>query len=249
MAAQGLQRIKDMNKRWVFVLAAALALVSGGAYAQGTDDAQLRKALQARFPQMTVDAITRTPFSGLFEVILGGEVVYTDAKAEYLMGGTLYDLRGAQPRNITQETQQKIASKALTTTHDNAIKMVRGNGKRVLYTFEDPNCGYCRQLYKELGKMTDVTIYTYLLPVLSPDSADKSRAIWCSKDRAKAWDQMMVKGTVGEQPKPCDTPLEKNALVAKRLNITGTPAVYLANGQQLGGYLPADKIEQAFTQK
>jgi thiol:disulfide interchange protein DsbC len=241
--------MEDMNKRWVFVLAAALALGSIGAYAQGTDDAPLRKALQARFPQMTVDSITRTPFNGLFEVILSGEVVYTDAKAEYLMGGTLYDLRGAQPRNITQETQQKIAAKTLTTTHDNAIKIVRGNGKRVLYTFEDPNCGYCRQLYKELGKMTDITIYTYLLPVLSPDSADKSRAIWCSKDRAKAWDQMMVKGTTAEAPKPCDTPLEKNALAAKRLNITGTPAVYLASGQQLGGYLPADKIEQAFTQK
>lgn len=238
-----------MIKRGMCVLAAMLALVSLGVRAQGTEDAQLRKALQAKFPQMTVDSITRTPFAGLFEVVLSGELVYTDAKGEYLMGGTLYDLRGATPRNITQETQQKIAAKALTTTHENAIKMVRGNGKRVLYTFEDPNCGYCRQLYKELGKMTDVTVYTYLLPVLSPDSVDKSRAIWCSKDRAKAWDQMMVKGTVGEQPKACDTPLEKNALAAKRLNITGTPAVYLANGQQLGGFLPADKIEQAFAQK
>jgi thiol:disulfide interchange protein DsbC len=241
-----------MIKRGICVLAAVLALVAYGAHAQGAEDAQmpqLRKALQAKFPQMTVDSITRTPFGGLFEVILSGEVVYTDAKAEYLMGGTLYDLRSTPPRNITQDTQQKIAATALTTSHENAIKMVRGNGKRVLYTFEDPNCGYCRQLYKELGKMTDVTVYTYLLPVLSPDSADKSRAIWCSKDRAKAWDQMMVKGTVSEQPKACDTPLEKNALVAKRLNITGTPAVYLTSGQQLGGYLPAEKIEQAFAQK
>jgi thiol:disulfide interchange protein DsbC len=234
------------------VLLALAAVMGAGARAQGAagnEEAVLRKALQAKLPQMTVESITRLPFGGLYEVILGGEIVYTDARAEFLMGGTLYDLRAGQPRNLTQETQQKIAARTLTTTHENAIKMVRGNGRRVIYTFEDPNCGYCRQLYKELGKLNDITVYTYLLPVLSPDSADKSRAIWCSKDRAKAWDQMMVKGSVSEQPKPCDNPLEKNALVAKRLNITGTPAVYLASGQQLGGYLPADKIEQAFAQK
>lgn len=237
-------------RRWWFpAVAAVMALASAGASAQGAEEAQLRKALQAKFPQVTIESITRTPFNGLFEVMLSGELLYVDAKGEYLMGGTLYDLRGAAPRNLTQETQQKIAAKAVTTTHENAIRMVRGNGKRVLYTFEDPNCGYCRQLYKELAKVNDVTVYTFLLPVLSPDSADKSRAIWCSRDRAKAWDQMMVKGTVPDAPKPCDTPLEKNALVAKRLSITGTPAIYLANGQQLGGYLPADKIEQALAQK
>jgi thiol:disulfide interchange protein DsbC len=242
-----------MNQRWVWLLAALLALASvTGARAQGAagnEEAQLRKALQAKLPQMSVESITRLPFGGLYEVILSGEVVYTDARGDFLMGGTLYDLRAGPPRNVTQETQQKIAARALTTTHENAIKMVRGNGKRVLYTFEDPNCGYCRQLYKELGKLTDITIYTFLLPVLSSDSADKSRAIWCSRDRARAWDQMMIKGAIAEQPKPCDTPLEKIALVAKRLSITGTPAIYLANGQQLGGYLPADKIEQAFAQK
>jgi len=238
-----------MMNRLVFVLAAMLALVSLGARAQGAEETRLRQAMQAKFPQMTVESITRTPFGGLFEVVLSGEVVYTDAKAEFLMGGTLYDTRTMPPRNITQDTQQKITAKALTTSHDNAIKMVRGNGKRVLYTFEDPNCGYCRQLYKELGKMTDVTVYTFLLPVLSPDSADKSRAIWCAKDRAKAWDQMMVKGTLSESSKPCDAPLEKNAQVAKRLNITGTPAIYLASGQQLGGYVPAQQIEQALAAK
>lgn len=244
-----------MMKRWLVVLAAMTALVAmvaTGARAQGTagaEEAQLRKTLQTKFPQMTVDSIARMPFGGLFEIVLSGEVVYTDAKAEFLMGGTLYDLRGGSPRNITQETQQKITAKALTTTHDSAIKMVRGNGRRVIYTFEDPNCGYCRQLYKELGKLNDVTIYTYLLPILSPDSAEKSRAIWCSKDRAKAWDQMMIKGALSEQPKPCDTPLENNAQIAKRLGITGTPAIYLATGQQLGGYIPAEKIEQALPKK
>lgn len=241
-----------MVNRGLVVVAALLMLTSWGAHAQGSDEAQLsqiRKALQGKFPQMTVDSITRSPFNGLYEVVLSGEVVYVDAKAEFLMGGTLYDIRNPPPRNLTQETQQKIAAKLITGAHDAAIKTVRGNGKRVLYTFEDPNCGYCRELYKELGKMNDITVYTFLLPVLSPDSADKSRAIWCAKDRAKAWDQMMTKGALTEKPKPCDAPLEKTSQMAQRLGIRGTPAIYLANGQQLGGYIPAQQIEQALAKK
>lgn len=235
-----------MMNRVIYLLMALLMGVPAVAFAQAGDEARIRKMLQEKMPQSAVESITRLPVGGLYEVIIAGEVIYTDAKGEFLLGGTLYDLRGATPRNITQDTLQKIAAKAVTGSPENAIKMVRGNGKRVIYTFEDPNCGYCRQLYKELAKINDITVYTYLLPVLSPDSADKSRAIWCSKDRAKAWDQMMIKGALAEAaPKPCDTPLEKNAQIAQRLNIRGTPAIYLANGTQLGGFVPAQQIEQA----
>ena len=217
--------------------------------AEDAEEARIKQAVQVKFPKMPVDTVTRMPFAGLFEVVMGGEVVYTDSKAEFMMGGTLYDIRSMPARNITQDTTQKIVSKSLTTSHDSAIKVVRGNGKRVLYTFEDPNCGYCKELYKELAKMTDVTVYTFLLPILSPDSADKSRAIWCSRDRAKAWDQVMTRGAITDQAKACDTPLEKNKAMAQRLNIHGTPAIYLASGQQLGGYVPAQQIEQAFAKK
>ena len=223
-----------------------MALMSFGVSAADADEARLRQAIQTKFPKYTVESVTRLPFNGLFEVVMGGEVVYMDAKAEFMMGGTLYDLRNMPARNITQETTQKLVSKSLTTSHDTAIKMVRGNGKRVVYTFEDPNCGYCRQLYKELSTMTDVTVYTFLLPILSPDSTEKSKAIWCSKDRAKAWDQIMTKGALTEPSKPCDVALlEKNMQLAQRFNIRGTPAIYLASGQQLGGYIPAAQIEQA----
>ena len=98
--------------------------------------------------------------------------------------------------------------------------------------------------------MTDVTVYTFLLPILSPDSTEKSKAIWCSKDRAKAWDQIMTKGALTEPSKPCDVALlEKNMQLAQRFNIRGTPAIYLASGQQLGGYVPAAQIEQALGRK
>ncbi len=242
-----------MMKRWIMVLAAMLGLSVGMASvcarAQDTEEARLRQALQAKFPKVPLESVTKMPFGGLYEVVLGAEIIYTDAKAEYMMGGTLYDIRSMPIRNITQETSQRLASKALAGAHDSAIKMVRGNGKRVIYTFEDPNCGYCRELYKEFGKMTDITIYTFLLPILSPDSREKSVAVWCSKDRVKAWDQLMTKAALAEQPKPCDTPLEKNAQLAARFNIRGTPAIFLASGQQLGGYVPAAQIEQALGKK
>ncbi len=238
-----------MMKRWFPLLAATVALLATGVRAQDADETRVRQAIQVKFPKFQVDTVTRTPFAGLFEVVMGGEVIYTDGKAEFMMGGTLYDLRTMPMRNMTQDTTQKIVSKALAASHDSAIKMVRGNGKRVLYTFEDPNCGYCRELYKELGKMTDITVYTFLLPVLSPDSTDKSRAIWCARDRGKAWEQMMLKGALTEASKPCDTPLAKTAEIAQRLGIRGTPAIFLVNGQQLGGYLPAPQIEQALAKK
>ncbi len=238
-----------MLNRWTVLLAATLSFVVLAAQAQDPDETRLKQSVQAKFPKVTVDAVTRMPFGGLFEVVLGGEIVYTNARAEFMLGGTLHDIRTMPARNLTQDTTQKIAAKLLTASHDSAIKMVRGNGKRVLYTFEDPNCGYCRELYKELAKMTDVTVYTFLLPILSSDSTEKSRAIWCAKDRARAWDHVMLKGALSEASKPCDAPLAKNTEMSQRLGIRGTPAIYMANGQQLGGFIPAQQIELAFAKQ
>jgi thiol:disulfide interchange protein DsbC len=238
-----------MLNRFAVALAAMLVIVTLTVRAQDADETRVRQAVQAKFPKMVVDAVTRLPFGGLFEVVMGSEVVYTDAKAEFMLGGTLYDIRTMPARNVTQDTTQKIAAKLITASQDSAIKVVRGNGKRVLYTFEDPNCGYCKELYKELAKVTDVTVYTYLLPILSPDSTEKARAVWCARDRAKAWEQVMTKGALTEQPRACDAPLAKNTEMSQRLGVRGTPAIYLANGQQLGGFIPAQQIEMAFAKK
>lgn len=211
------------------------------------DEGSVRKAFEAKFPTMKVETVTRMPFPGLYEIVFEGQVVYTDEKLSYLMNGNLFDLRDAKERNLTRERRDQIASGALVKAQPNAIKRVKGSGKRILYTFEDPNCGYCKQLQKELNKVNDVTIYTFLLPILSPDSAEKSKAVWCSRDRAKTWDDLMSKSILpANAAKACTTPLDENQLLAQRFGVRGTPAVYLANGQQVGGFLPADKLEQAF---
>jgi thiol:disulfide interchange protein DsbC len=210
------------------------------------NEAAVRQAFLARFPGATIDSITRMPMGGLYEIVFEGQIVYTDEKVSYVMSGNLFDLRGTTERNLTRERMSQITAQTLAKSHDGAIKRVKGNGKRVIYTFEDPNCGYCKELQKELAKMSDVTIYTFLIPILSPDSAEKSKAIWCSRDRARAWDDAMLKGTIAAgAKKDCDTPLDKNMQLAQRFGIRGTPAIYLANGQQIGGYVPQDKIEQA----
>lgn len=209
-------------------------------------ESAVRKGFQSRFPDMKVESVTRTPFPGVYEVVFDGQVVYTDEKVSWLMSGNLFDVRTPQERNLTRDRRDQLASGALVKAQGNAIKRVRGNGKRVIYTFEDPNCGYCKELQKELKKLNDITVYTFLLPILSPDSVEKSKVVWCAKDRGRAWDDLMDKSAqpAGAQ-KNCEHPLEENQALAQRFGVRGTPAVYLSNGQQVGGYLPADKLEQA----
>ena len=201
---------------------------------------------------MPVDSVSKTPIPGLYEVIADGHIFHTDEKVSYIFRGMLLDMRGKEPRNLTEEGQErahqaaaKLVAPVLAASTDLAVKRVKGTGKRVLYTFEDPNCGYCKLQQKEFAKMNDVTIYTFLLPILSADSMDKSKAIWCSKDRGKAWDDLMLKG-IAPARRDCDTSaIEKNQQLAQRFKLKGTPAVYLGNGQQVGGYLPAEKLEAA----
>lgn len=233
-----------MLRKAVTVLLMATGLAAASAHA---NDTEIRKAMQARFPGVPVESVTKTPFPGIFEVVVGGRVIYTDDKASYLFVGSLFDTRGSGQRDLTAERTAQLTGDALGKSTASAIKRVRGNGKRILYTMEDPNCGYCKAFHKELAKVNDVTIYTFLWPILSPDSTDKSKLIWCAKDRVKAWDDAMGKGILPQNDGKCETPLEKNKELAQRLGARGTPAVYLADGRQLGGMVAADKLEEALS--
>lgn len=231
-----------MHQKLAAVFLVVLAFAAGAAYG---DEAAIRMGVQTRFPGLTVESVTKTPFSGIYEVVVGGRIVYTDEKANFFFIGSLLDTRGAAERDLTAERSAQLAVQTLRKSTDQAIKRVRGNGKRVMYTFEDPNCGFCKQLQKELTKVTDVTIYTFLWPILSKDSVDKSKVIWCSRDRARAWDEYMLRGAVPQGDGNCETPIDKNKQLAQRFRINGTPAIFFADGSMNGGYLPADQLEQA----
>lgn len=232
-----------MVRKFVTVCAILGGFAAGSACAS---EAAIRQSFQARFPSATVESVARTPFAGIYEVVFNGQIAYTDEKLNFVFFGNLVDMRGGAERHLTRERSAQLSAQALKKSTDNAVKRVRGNGKRVLYTFEDPNCGFCRELQKELMKLTDVTIYTFLWPILSADSVDKSRAVWCSKDRAKAWDDFMSRGVTPQGSTACDVPFEKNHALAQRFGIRGTPAVYLSDGRQVGaGYVPAKELELA----
>ena len=231
------------------MLRTAIYLIAGAGLAAGwaqADEAGIRSILQGRFPAMVVESVVKSPFAGLYEVVLDGEIVYTDEKAEYFFGGSIFDIRTLPPRNVTQERANQLAANTFLGVRELAIKRVRGNGARTLFTFEDPNCGYCKALQGELAKMDNVTIYTFLMPILSQDSVDKSIAVWCATDRAGAWEELMSRGTMPESGKSCSHPLDKVALIARRFQIQSTPAIFLGNGQQIGDMRSAADIERAF---
>src|SRR5262245_51189860 len=236
-----------MMRKIGIALLFASALTAGAANA---GEAEIRNALQSKFRDVPIESISKTPFNGIYEVVLGGRVLYTDEKGSFVFIGNLIDLRGASERDLTDERSAQLTAQTLKQSVDLAIKRVRGNGRRVVYTFEDPNCGWCRKFHGELARLNNVTIYTFLWPILSPESTEKSKMVWCARDRVKAWDDVMTRGTVQMQDggKNCDTPIEKNLALAKRFGARGTPAVYLADGRQVGGFLPADKLEEALVQ-
>ena len=225
---------------WVLVMS---GFAAGAAFAS---EAAIRQAFRSKIPELAVESVGKTPMAGLYEVVANGQIFYVDEKVHVIIRGVMFDARTPAMRNVTSERNAELAAALLRKSTDLAIKRVRGNGKRVLYTFEDPNCGYCRQLQKELLKLNDVTIYTFLWPILSQDSVEKSRAVWCARDRARAWDDLMSSGVAPQNDAKCDTPIEKNIDLAQRFGVRGTPAVFLADGRSIGGFVEAAKIEEAF---
>lgn len=218
------------------------ALFVFAAYAQN-EAADIKKAVETSFHSgAKVDSVREAGFLGLYEVQIGGDIVYTDKKASYFVIGDVIDTKSH--KNLTEERKNKLAQiKFSDLPLELAVKQVRGNGKRVIATFEDPNCGYCKKLAHEMVGVTDITIYTFLYPILSPDSGERSKAIWCAPDKAKAWTGWMLNGTEPEAGK-CNAPMDKIVALGRKLRVNGTPTIFFTDGSRVPGYLPAAQLEQ-----
>jgi thiol:disulfide interchange protein DsbC len=211
------------------------------------DEAALRKAVEAAYPKMPVGSITKTPYAGLYEVFMGGQIIYTDDKFSFLIAeGHLVDAK--TKRDITGARMEELTKIDFSSLPLNqAIKVVKGNGSRKLVVFSDPDCPFCKRLEQnEISNITDVTVYTFLYPIpgLHPDAVNKSKAIWCAADRAKAWDDWVINGQLAKA-NACDTPLEKIADLAKKLGVNSTPTLFFADGKRMLGAYPAKDIEAA----
>ena len=208
-------------------------------------EATIRKNIAERIPQLQkIDEISKTPMPGLFEVrVNGNEIYYSDSDGNFLIQGNLIDTR--QRRNLTEERVDKLTEVSFDSLPlKDALTVVRGNGKRKLAVFEDPNCGYCKRFERDLDKVTNVTIYTFLYPILSPDSTEKSKNIWCAKDKAKVWQDWMLR----DQPPAaanCDTSaVARNVELGRKHKINGTPTLIFADGSRVPGAIPLAQIEK-----
>jgi thiol:disulfide interchange protein DsbC len=209
-------------------------------------EAAIKKKFETTL-HITVDSVNKVDALDLYEVVADGDIVYTDSKANYLFMGQIIDTR--VNRNLTKERLNKLSAIKFSDLPLNlAIKQVKGNGKRVIASFEDPNCPYCAKLAQELQGINDITIYTFLLPILSQDSVDKTKAIWCAPDRAKAWNNYMLSHTAPPAGNCDTTDLDKVAATARKLHISGTPAIFLVDGTRLPGFAAKADLEKAMMQ-
>lgn len=228
------------------MLKKSLCLVAGVALACSAlaNEAEIKKGMESRLGAK-VESVTKSGYLGLYEVYADGNIFYTDEKmTAVIANGQMFDTKSM--RNVTEERMRKLtAIKFSDLPLDRAIKQVRGDGKRVIATFEDPNCGYCKRLAKDLLKLDNVTVYTFLYPILSEDSLRKSKQIWCASDRSKAWNDLMVEGKSLSGKDNCDTTaISKNVEFGQSLKISGTPTIVFADGERFPGAMPLANIEK-----
>lgn len=223
-----------------------LAAASLNALAQ---EAAIRKNLAERLPNLPkIDEISKTPVPGLYEVRVNhSDIFYTDEKGDFLFEGSLIDTRTRQ--NLTEQRMDKLTAIAFSDLPlKDAFTMVRGNGKRKMAVFEDPNCGFCKKFERDLLKIDNVTVHVFLYPILSADSADKSRNIWCAKDKAKVFLDWMVRD-VTPPAAQCDTAaLTRNLDFGKKARISGTPTIIFADGTRVPGAVGNERIEALLSQ-
>jgi thiol:disulfide interchange protein DsbC len=228
--------MKEQWMRWMktwLVLAAVCA--SGRLAAETPQEERIRKLVEPRMGvNVKVDAVSKTPYAGMYEVRTNGDIFYTDETARYLFVGKVVDLTTL--KDLTRERSDALAAIRFSELPlELAVKTVKGNGKRVMAVFEDPNCPYCKKVHETLRGIDNVTVYTFLLDILSDDSAAKSHNIWCAADRSQAWAAWMDEGRAAPAaPSACPAPHEQVLALGRKLHVVGTPTIYFADGSRTG---------------
>lgn len=226
----------------LFTLLAALSL---GAVAQ---EAAIRKNLAERLPNLPkIDEVSKTPMQGLYEVRVNqSEIFYTDEKGDFLIQGSLIDTQARV--DLTEQRMEKLSAIAFKDLPlRDAFTIVRGDGKRKMAVFSDPNCGFCKRFERDLLKINNVTVHLFLYPILSADSTEKSRNVWCSKDKGKAYLDWMVRD-VTPPAASCDAAaVARNVEFGKKVRITGTPTIIFADGSRVPGAIDTARIEKFLT--
>jgi len=223
-------------------LVATLLFSTGVAQA---NEAVIRKVLSEKFPEAKIASIQKTPYSGLYEVYMDGQLVYADANAQYIFLGDVLDVKNRA--NLSQARLSVLNVVPLNQLPlNNALKTVKGKGERKLVVFSDADCPYCRKFEAELAKVDNITVYTFLFPIegLHPKAVQISRQIWCAPDKNKAWDDYIGSGKIPANDGKCANPVDENIALGSKLGINGTPTIILSSGQRIPGMVPAAKLEE-----
>jgi thiol:disulfide interchange protein DsbC len=236
----------QMVSRVLVVVAAATAcLIALPALAQDAVEATIKTLLEQRLrPGTRIDGVRKTPYFGLYEARIGSDIIYTDDKVTYMIMGEILD--GKTFENHTRARIEELqAIKFDDLPLQNAIKVVKGNGKRRMAYFSDPNCGFCKKFEREtLADVKDATIFIFLYPILSEDSVTKAKQVWCAPNREKAYDDFMRAGRALPAKTDCDNPISQVQDLGRRLNITGTPTTFFDNGQRQVGAVESGALER-----
>jgi thiol:disulfide interchange protein DsbC len=212
------------------------------------DEASLKKKIEAAYPKFEVESVVKTPYKGLYEVFMGGQIIYTDENLTFLIAeGRLVD--PTTKKDITGERLEELTKIDFNSLPLNkAIKVVKGNGSRKVAVFSDVDCPFCKRLEQdELSQITDVTIYTFLYPLeqLHPNAAAKSKLIWCADDRVKAWNNWIFNNQLPKSAGNCKVPLEEIGTLAKKIGVASTPTLIFSDGKRMMGAQPHQAIESA----
>jgi thiol:disulfide interchange protein DsbC len=229
------------------IVALAASMLAGGALAE---EAAIRKNLPERLPNFPrIDEVSKTPIPGLYEVRFGNQVVYSDEQGDHIIQGEVIDTRNKV--NLTEARVNKLSAIPFADLPlKDAIVWKTGNGKRKLAVFADPNCGYCKRFERTLQDVKDVTVYTFLIPILGGDSPDKAKAVWCAKDQTATWRNWMLDGKVPPRLMgSCDaSALDRNLAFSRKNQVTGTPALVFEDGTRSPGALPLEQVEKQLAQ-
>lgn len=228
-----------MIKRMV-ALAGIAALLSACAQPKPPLIDQLR----ATYPNTIFKEVQPAPVAGLYEVMMGSNIAYTDKNGRYFIFGHLFDMK--EQKDITAERQREAQKIPFPSQFlDNAIKIVKGDGSRTLAVFSDPDCPYCKKLESELARLDNVTIYLFIYPLetLHPEAKTTAIRIWCAPDKAKAWSEYVL---AGKKPAltSCENPINDNVTLGASLGIAGTPTLIAVDGRVWPGFGSAKQIEQ-----
>jgi len=234
--------------RALTIVLSTILLIAGVACA---DEAAIRSEIAKKFPKANVESVTKTSHLGLYEVVVDGQVIYTDEKFTYLIDGSIIEtssmtnVTAARQQELEESKLRKLAFPFEQLPFDMAFKKVKGDGSRKIAVFSDPDCPYCKRLEKSFTKLDNVTIYIFLYPLkeLHPKATDVARAIWCSPDRVKVWDDYMLRGVTPKAAGTCDNPVDKIVEFGQSKRISGTPTLFFVDGKRVPGAIPIEQIE------